>query len=277
LAAGGLLWATSGGDGPYVVGPPVDERLQGLDEIDLGAAEGADARFGLTAGRIVPIVVPRSGRGETSLSLIDAEAGTVVDAGPLPVDGWAAEVFLAASDRFVVMTLSDCRSKLVETDTGPDCGDDAPIPIELLVYDLVRERWETVPIGSIPERWVNLDWLDGATATVQLLPTGTQSSSGWAQVDLVDPSAPTSYSPTRPTRPEGLPPLGDEKRWTGDGWSMTNPEASSSGPVWQGSAGGEPRTVTLPPGRPIAAAGRCVLIGTTSDSTLVQLHRLCAS
>lgn len=270
MCGGALYWVVAADDAP-----PVPEDLRGLDEIDLGAADSDEVRFGYASGGIVPMLVYRTGRGETSLSLVDVEGETVHDAGPLPVDGWVADVLPEASDRFVAMTANVCQSELVETDTGPDCAEDT-VPIQLLVYDLMRERWQDIAIGSIPDQWVTLDWVDDATAAVRDVGNGTTST--WATVDLVDPSRPQDFSPTRPTPPGGLRDFGFEKPWVGEGWKMTNPEASPGAVVWQGTVRGEPRTVTIAPGHVLTAAGRCVLIGSSSSSRrLEHLHRLCAS
>jgi hypothetical protein len=271
MCGGALYWMVSADDAS-----PVPEDLRGLDEIDLGATDGDEVRFGSTTGGIVPMVVYRTGRGETSLSLVDVEEGTVLDAGPLPVDGWVADVLPEASDRFVAMTANVCQSELVDTDAGPDCAEDQ-VPIQLLVYDLVRERWQAIAIGSIPDQWVTLDWVDDATAAVRDVGDGTTST--WATVDLVDPSRPRDFSPTRPTPAGGLRDVGFEKPWVGDGWKMTNPEASPEAVVWKGTESGEPRTVTIEPGKVITAAGRCVLIASFGGSgpRLEHLHGLCAS
>ena len=275
LLAGGLFW-TLRDDGV----PPVHEDLRRFDEIDLSDLRGSEVRFGSTRSDVVPVRVDRSGRGETSLTIIDAEAGTVTDAGALPVDGWAIDALPEASERYVAMVTHVCSVEPGETDSGPDCtndGPDAEPPIELLIYDIEADTWTTRTIGSIPDRWVVLDDVDGDTATLRLLGAAGRLVDTWATVDLSDPEVPEEYTPEDPTPAapgSGRQPW--EEPWTGEGWTMTNPEAELGEVTWSGTIDGEPRSFDIPPVGKFHRTRRCVLIA-SGGIELEHLHRVCAS
>ena len=274
--AGGLLalCACSSDRGPE---PPIAAGLDQFQEIDLGALRGEDVRIGSARSELVPMVRTDERRGRTSLAVLDAEEGTIVDAGPLPVDGWAVEGLAVASDRYVVIAPYVCSAEPGVSDTGLDCTNeptDAPLPIELLIYDIARDSWQRVPVGSAPDRWVVVEAVDGATATLRRLGIGEPDT--WAQVDLADPVAPTSYSSTEPAFD---PPAWSnvERRWVGDGWTMDAPDTRGD-VTWEGTVAGEPRTFAIPSRTPeVFGAGRCILMASTSSDRLDHLHRLCAS
>ena len=156
----GAFVAACGGPG----GAPAD--LGRFDKIDLGELAGSDAQVGVTRSHLLPVVVTKEGRGETSLSIVDAHAATVTDAGPIPVDGWAANVYPFASDRYAAMIVNVCNEEPYEGDGGDECGEGMPTAVRLAVYDIEKDSWSTVPLDAASNQDVTLVDVDGATATL---------------------------------------------------------------------------------------------------------------
>lgn len=266
--------AACGGPG----GEPSD--LERFDNIDLGELAGSDAHVGVTRSHLLPVVVTEKGRGETSLSIVDSHAGTVTDAGPIPVDGWVTNVYPHASVRDAAMIVNVCNEEPYEGDGGDECGEGMPSAVHLAVYDIENDSWATVPIDAASNQDVVLVDVDGATATLNR-PSGLLDDPGtWATVKLDEPLELGEFTAAKPaTRPNGL--ATSQGHIDGFGWKASDTGGGDVPATWTGPVDGAEQTITIEfegkPARHMYGAGECLVIATSRPHHLDYLHRLCTS
>jgi hypothetical protein len=256
-------------------------NLRDLDEIALGDLAGTDAQIGATRSELLPVVVRRRGPGETSLSIVDAHRGAVTDAGPIPVDGWATNVFPRASDRYVAVLVNVCREQPYEGDAGDECGEaplgEGPPPVELAVYDIDAGTWASVRLSEPDGASVSLVDVDGTTAVLERSRERDDDPALWSEVDLSKRLTIGPFAEGAAPRPNGLvDSLGHFDGW---GWKASGAEGWEDDTTWTGTVGGRPVTETIANAgdHRFAGAGRCLVVGTYRPSHLDHLHRLCAS
>lgn len=266
--------AACGGPGPA----PSD--LGRFDKINLGELAGSDAQVGVTRSHLLPVVVTKKGRGETSLAIVDAQAGSVTDAGPIPVDGWVTNVYPHASDRYSAMIVNVCTEKPDEGDGTDECGEGLPTAVQLAVYDVESESWATLPVNAASNQDVILADVDGATATLNR-PGGLLDDPGtWATVELDEPLEMGEFTATKPPmRPNGL--ATSQGHIDGFGWKANGTGGGDVPATWTGPVDGVAQTITIEfdstTTRHMYGAGECLVISTSRPHHLDYLHRLCTS
>jgi len=266
----------AGCSGP--AGEPSD--LERFDRIDLGGLTGSDAQVGVTRSHLLPVVVTKKGRGETSLSVVDVHAGTVTDAGPIPVDGWVTNVYPHASDRYAAMVVNVCDEKPYEGDGTEECGEGMPTAVRLAVYDIENDAWATVPIDAASNQDVVLVDVDGAIATLNR-PSGLLDDPGtWATVELDEPLELDEFTATKPAmRANRL--RTSQGHIDGFGWKARDTGGGDVPATWTGPVDGAEQTITIEfdgkPARHMYGAGECLVISTVRPHHLDDLHRLCTS
>lgn len=257
--------------------PPVAGDLERFDEIELREVAGADVTVGVTRSGLLPMVVHRSERQATSLAVIDAAAGTVIDGGSIPVDGWVGDGYPRASDRYVAMIHGVCSGPPAEGDVGLECDarEEHPTAAQLSVFDVEAQTWAYLPLGD-PEVDLVLEDVDGATAVVKRYPQRSDEKASWAEIPLDRPLALGTFSAEPPAvRPNGLATR--QGHIDGFGWKVRDVDSGEDA-TWVGTVDGKQETIEIStrPLRHLYGAGRCMVIGSYSKERLDHLHRLCA-
>lgn len=250
--------------------------LKRFDEIDLGDLEGEEVTIGTTRSTLLPVVVPSDERGETSLQVIDVLDGTVTDAGPIPVDGWLANVFPRASERYVGVLANVCAEEPYEGDGTDECGEGMPSGVLLAIYDVEADQWATLPIDEESNQVVGLADVDGATATLQRYASLQDEPDTWSKVALDAPLELGAFTEDGAPRPNGL----IASRGTFDGWGWKAKGAREEGDTtWTGEVQGQPKVeiIANDTGRAFAGAGPCLAIVTRSRTAIEHLHRVCSA
>ncbi|MGN6693828.1 MAG: hypothetical protein ACTHN0_06585 [Aquihabitans sp.] len=257
----------------------VPDDLERFDEIDLGELAGAEAQIGVTRSELLPVVVTGKGRGETSIQVVDVTGGTVTDAGPIPVEGWAVGAFPRASDAYVAVLVQVCDAEPVEGDGIDECIGDVgeQAPTVLAVYDIAAASWQTLPIEPKLASQLSLADVDGSTAILERAPQTTEEPSLWSAVDLAKPLALGALSEDGAPEPNGL----IERRGHFDGWGWKASGASGWGDetTWTGEAEGRSRSehIANTDDRRFSGAGPCLVISTVDGTDLEHLDRLCTT
>jgi hypothetical protein len=258
--------------------PAVAEDLKRFDEIELLELAGHRTVIGTTRSNLLPVVVHRPKRGESSLAVVDADAGTIFDGGPIPVDGWVGDGYPQASERYAAMLHRVCSGKPHEGDTGLECGSEGgrSSTTQLSVFDAEEQTWATLPIdGSAGD--LILEDVDGSTAVIRRYPGSSDEGPTWTRVDLDRPLELGPFSSERPAvRPNGLASSGGHI--DGFGWKARDTNTGEAEATWVGTVDGAEQTVQIStePLRHLYGAGRCLVIGSFSSDQLDHLHRVCA-
>ena len=260
---------------------PVPADLAPFEQVDLGRFAASDALVGVTRSNYLPMTITRAGRGKTSLAIVDAHSGTVIDAGPVPVDGWVTASYPRASGRFVATVTDVCPERPREGDAGLECvvaSPFEPIGVQLSVYDIQAGTWATLRLDALSSQIVSLADVDGSTATLRKDNTAGGEPDTWATVDLTRPLHVGAFSTRSSIRPSGLA-MSNDGSIDGWGWKARAVNEERAAATWIGTIDGHRDTISIstPPMRQLQGAGRCLVIGTFRPHHLDHLHRLCAS
>ena len=257
------------------------ELAAGITEIDLGDLAGQEVLAGNTRSELLPLVVHGDEPGETSISIVDAKGNRIIDAGPIPVDGWATNAFPLASDRFVAVLVNVCITEPVEGDAGEECGGGSSIggsvPVDLAVYDIEAGTWDSLRLDQETAAIVGLADVDGTTATFEEYQSRDDEPALWAKVDLTKPLAIGEFTEEGAPRPNGL--VGSHGHYDGWGWKASGSNGWEADTTWTGTVDGDPvtRKISNAGDRRFDGTGSCLLISSMRGSHLERLHRLCTS
>ncbi|WP_421119692.1 hypothetical protein ACE2AJ_20425 [Aquihabitans daechungensis] len=258
--------------------PAVADDLKRFDEIELHELAGKRALVGTTRSNRLPVVVHRPKEGESSLAVVEADVGTVIDGGPIPVDGWVGDGYPRASERYVGMIHTVCSGKPREGDAGLECGSGGAraATTQLSAFDAEEQTWAILPLRDEPGSLI-LEDVDGSTAVVRREAGSPDEEPAWAEIDLDRPLELGPFSPRRPpVRPNGLSTSGGHI--DGFGWKARSTNGEEDHATWVGTVDGAEETVEIStePLRHLYGAGRCLVIGSFRTDHLDHLHRLCA-